>query len=48
MKKVITYQTVADKLGAYLQHELSLANLVSWADAALMEDEFESEHVREI
>lgn len=29
MKEVITHQMVADKLAAYLQHDLSLANLVA-------------------
>lgn len=36
----ITRQSVADKLAAYLRHELSLAQLVDWAENALMEEEF--------
>jgi hypothetical protein len=44
MKHVITHQTVADKMAAYLQHELSLADLVAWAESAMMEGEFETQH----
>ena len=36
----ITKQLVADKLGAYLQHKLSLTQLVDWAEAAVMEENF--------
>ncbi|MBI4662078.1 MAG: hypothetical protein HY735_24920 [Verrucomicrobia bacterium] len=36
----VTKQTVASKLAAYLHHEISLAQLVDWAENALMEDEF--------
>ena len=46
--EVITRQTVVDKLAAYLQHELSLPNLVTWAETALMEGEFERNHFGEI
>ena len=45
---MITRQTVVDKLAAYLQHELSLPSLVTWAETALMEGEFESKHFGEI
>lgn len=44
MSQAITRQMVADKLAAYLQHDLSLANLVSWAESAMMDSEFEGEH----
>ena len=37
MKEVITHQMVADKLAAYLQHDLSLDGLVAWAESAMME-----------
>jgi len=37
---VITKQTVADKIAAYLHHDISLAQLVDWAEKALMEGEF--------
>jgi len=37
----ISQETVAYKLAAYLHHEMSLADLVDWAQMALMEGEFE-------
>jgi hypothetical protein len=37
----ITKRTVADKIAAYLRHEMSLAELVDWAERALMEGELE-------
>ena len=41
MSETITHRVVADKLAAYLQHDLSLAGLVDWAESAMMEGEFE-------
>ena len=35
----ITKQTVADKIAAYLHHEISLAQLVDWSERALMDGE---------
>jgi hypothetical protein len=35
----ITKQTVADKIAAYLHHEITLAQLVDWAERALMDGE---------
>ncbi|MEK7676503.1 MAG: hypothetical protein AAB676_11795 [Verrucomicrobiota bacterium] len=37
---LITKQTVAQKLAAYLHHEITLAQLVDWAERAMMEGEF--------
>ncbi|MDP2607234.1 MAG: hypothetical protein Q8S00_32255 [Deltaproteobacteria bacterium] len=37
---LITKQTVADKIAAYLRHEISLADLVDWAEQAVMDGEF--------
>ena len=37
---VITKQVVADKIAAYLHHRLTQAELVDWAENALMEGEF--------
>jgi hypothetical protein len=48
MMEVVTRQTVVDKLAAYLQHDLSLPTLVTWAETALMEGEFEPKHFGEI
>jgi hypothetical protein len=36
----ITKQTVADQIAAYLHHELTLAQLVDWAENALLEGEW--------
>jgi hypothetical protein len=36
----ITKQTVASKIAAYLHHEISLAQLVDWAENAVMDAEF--------
>ncbi|MGA2852820.1 MAG: hypothetical protein ABSE90_01615 [Verrucomicrobiota bacterium] len=36
----ITKQTVADKIAAYLHHEITQAQLVDWAERALMDGEF--------
>lgn len=35
----ISKQTVADKIAAYLRHEISVTDLVSWSENALMEGE---------
>ena len=35
----ITKQTVADKIAAYLHHEITPAQLVDWAERALMDGE---------
>ena len=36
----ITKQTAAEKIAAYLHHEITLAELVGWAEDAVMEGEF--------
>ena len=36
---IITKQTVADKLAAYLHHEITLPQLVDWAENAVMDGE---------
>ena len=43
----ITRQTVADQLGAYLGHQMSLEALVDWAELQVMEADFESTTVRD-
>jgi hypothetical protein len=35
---------VVQKLAAYLHHEISLGELVDWAQLAMMEGEFEDAH----
>jgi hypothetical protein len=37
----IARETVACKLATYLHHEISLGDLVDWAELAVMEGEFE-------
>jgi hypothetical protein len=37
----LTRAAVARKLAAYLHHEISLDDLVAWANAVMMEDDFE-------
>ncbi len=34
---VVSNDTVARKLLAYLRHEIALANLVDWAESALLD-----------
>jgi hypothetical protein len=41
----ITRATVTEKLAAYLRHELTLDGLVSWAESALMDGEFDPAHL---
>ena len=36
----ITKQTVAEKIAAYLRHDISLAELVDWAEEAMREGVF--------
>jgi len=43
----VTRQMVADKLGAYLRHELPLEQLVDWAEQQVMDGQFESDAVRD-
>ena len=40
---LITKKIVADKIAAYLHHDITLAQLVDWAERAMMEDEFEED-----
>ena len=35
----ITKKTVAEKIAAYLHHEISLAELVDWSECALLDGE---------
>lgn len=35
----ITKQTVADRIAAYLHHEITLAQLVDWSERAMMDGE---------
>ena len=44
----ISKQTVAEKLAGYLHHELTLAQLVDWAENALMDGDVEDRDVEVI
>jgi len=41
----ITKKIVAEKIEAYLKREITLEQLVDWAETALMDAEFEEEHI---
>ncbi len=41
---MITRQFIAKQLLAYMSHQLSLAQLISWAENAIMEGGFEPEN----
>jgi hypothetical protein len=43
----ITRKTVAGKLAAYLHHRLALAQLVDWAERAMMEGDFVARDLEE-
>ena len=45
---LITKQTVADRLSAYLRHDISLDELVDWAERAIMEAELDSTDIAKI
>ena len=42
----VTKQSAAQKLTAYLHHEISLAQLVDWAETALLDGEFADQDAR--
>ncbi|MFY9621652.1 MAG: hypothetical protein WAM70_06470 [Pyrinomonadaceae bacterium] len=42
---LITRQTVAERIASYLHHELSLSQLVDWAEGAMMEGEFDERDI---
>jgi hypothetical protein len=45
---IVTRQIVAQKLGAYLRHGLTLAELVDWAEEAMREGELDASGFSEI
>jgi cobyrinic acid a,c-diamide synthase len=40
---IVTKQSVADKIAAYLHHRITVEQLVDWAENALMDGEFAEE-----
>ena len=45
---IVTKEAVAQKLTAYLQQQVSLKDLVDWAERALMDGEFAGEDVETV
>lgn len=45
---VITKKNVAEKMAAYLGHDITLEQLVDWAENAMMDGEFEERAIPEI
>lgn len=45
---IITRQSVVDRIAAYLHHRITLAELVDWAENAMMEGEFEDKDAASI
>lgn len=43
---IITKQTVADTIAAYLHHVMTVAQLADWAEQALMDGEFAEEDAK--
>ena len=44
----ITKQTIAEKIAAYLHHELTLAQLVDWSETALMDGELDENQTEQL
>jgi len=40
----LTRQVAAQKLVAYLHHDITAAQLVDWAEMTMMDEEFDEEH----
>ena len=45
---MITKETVAGKIAAYLRHEISLADLVSWAEESMLDGDFADDEASSI
>jgi hypothetical protein len=43
----ITRQMIAEKIAAYLHHQIELGDLVDWAEQQVMEGEFDSPEARD-
>lgn len=42
---MITRKTVADKIAAYLQHNITLEQLVDWAENAMIDGDFAADEI---
>ncbi|MEI6534618.1 MAG: hypothetical protein WCN98_04695 [Verrucomicrobiaceae bacterium] len=45
---MISKQTIGSQLAAYLHHEITLPDLVNWAELALMDGEFVEQEAQEL
>jgi len=45
---IITRKAVADRIAAYLHHQITAAELADWAETQMMEAEFEEAHLAQI
>ncbi|MBM3335884.1 hypothetical protein FJY63_14590 [Candidatus Sumerlaeota bacterium] len=45
---MISRKSVADKIAAYLHHEIALSELVDWAERALMDEELEQQSLTDL
>ncbi|MSU26293.1 MAG: hypothetical protein EXS27_00040 [Pedosphaera sp.] len=45
---IITKQTTAEKLMAYLRHDITAAELVDWSETSLMDGELDEAHANRI
>lgn len=43
---LVTKQTVASQIAAYLRREMTLGQLVDWAEHALMDGELDEHHIQ--
>jgi hypothetical protein len=41
----ITKQSVAERITAYLRHEISLAQMVDWAEQAMLDGDFDEQEM---
>ena len=44
----VTRQMIADKIAAYLHHQIELSALVDWAEEQVMNSDFESSESRDV
>jgi len=45
---IVSRKLVAEKLSQYLRHEITLADLVDWAEESLCHAEFDAQHAGEL
>jgi len=45
---LITRQMIADKIAAYLRHEITLGQLVDWSENVMMDGNFDEQNARNL